>query len=81
MAQQEATPENVKTFLDTGEREMFNNYETNNSPMARIAKSANGKRDDYLIARREPGVYFAGAGHLLSLSKRGFNMIDGSKAE
>jgi hypothetical protein len=81
LAQQEATPENVKTFLDTGEREMFDNYEANNSPMARIAKSANGKRDDYLIARREPGVYFAGAGHLLSLSKRGLKMIDGSKAE
>jgi len=81
LAQQEATPENVKTFLDTGEREMFANYEANNSPMARIAKNANGKRDDYLIARREPGVYFAGAGHLLSLSKRGLKMIDGSKAE
>lgn len=81
LAQQEATPENVKTFLDTGEREMFNNYEANNSPMAKIAKGANGERDRHLI-KKGPGVYFAGAGHLVSISKMlGKRMIDGSKAE
>ena len=81
LSQQQATPENVRKFLDTGEKEMFDNYENNNSPMAKIAKGANGERDKHLVGKKQPGVYFAGAGHLLSLSKRGLKMIDGSKAE
>ena len=82
LAQQQATPENVRKFLDTGEKEMFDNYENNNSPMAKIAKGANGERDKHLVGKKQPGVYFAGAGHLVSISKNfNLSMIDGSQAE
>ena len=77
MATQEATSENVKTFLGAGEKQM---WYTPGTPLHRMALGANALRDQHLV-QKGPGVYFAGAGHLVSISKLlGKKMIDGSKA-
>ena len=77
MAKQEATPENVKTFLGIGEKQM---WDTPGTPLHKLALGANEMRDQHLI-RKGPGVYFAGAGHLITISQMiDKKMIDGSRA-
>lgn len=95
LSKQQATKENLQSFLDKGENLMwgngdgiitlpdgekvhYNKYSTN---AGKMAKRETDIRDNWLINKAGPGVYFVGSGHLESIKnmKGGKPVIDGSK--
>lgn len=80
MAEQPATENNVRKFIKTGERLMWpSDWERYPNPAGKVAKKANDYRDDWLVDRKS-GVYVMGAGHLLSIAKKGgFKLIGGER--
>lgn len=73
MSQQEATRENVQEFCDAGEEACWEDWENPHTPAALVTKSANDRRDRYLLDA-DPGVYFTGSGHLLTLLQADENL-------
>ena len=97
LSKQQATKENLQSFIDKGENLMwgngdgiitlpngkevhYNKYSTN---AGKMAKRETDIRDNWLINKAGPGVYFIGSGHLKSIEKMkgGKPVIDGSKID
>ena len=97
LSKQQATKENLQSFIDKGENLMwgngdgiitlpngkevhYNEYSTN---AGKMAKRETDIRDNWLINKAGPGVYFIGSGHLKSIAKMkgGKPVIDGSKID
>ena len=80
MAKKTATAENVRRFIKTGEQLMWpGDWESYPNPAGKVAKKANDYRDDWLVNRKS-GVYVMGAGHLLSIAKKGgFKLTGGER--
>ena len=97
LSKQQATKENLQSFLDKGENLMwgngdgiitlpngekvhYNEYSTN---AGKMAKRETDIRDNWLINKAGPGVYFVGSGHLKSIEKMkgGKPVIGGSKID
>lgn len=69
MSKQPATKQNLTRFLKTGEKLMWpSNWETYPNPAGKVANKANKVRDNWLV-NAPPGVYIAGSGHLVGVSK------------
>lgn len=66
MSKVEATEENVQEFCDKGEEACWEDWEDPHTPAALVTKSANDRRDKFLLDAGS-GVYFTGSGHLLTL--------------
>jgi len=97
LSKQPVTTKNLQSFLDKGENLMwgnkkgiitlpdgtkvhYNKYSTN---AGKMAKRETDIRDNWLINKAGPGVYFVGSGHLKSIEnmKGGKPVIDGSKID
>lgn len=81
----DATEENIKDFLETGESLQWpENWKEYPNAAGRFARVATMLRDRYLI-NAGPGVYFVGAGHLKDIVEmpegidKGLELIGGEK--
>lgn len=69
MAQDKATPENLKRFFSKGESLMWpENWQEYPHKLGKIAKRFEDARNQYLLDA-PPGVYVAGAGHIPELRR------------
>ena len=60
LSQAPATKANVATFIDKGERDM---WESGNTPANKMADKVNNYRDSWLLSQPK-GVYFVGSDHI-----------------
>jgi len=83
--EKDATEENLKNFLETGESLQWpKNWKEYPYAAGKFARNATQLRDNFLI-NAGPGVYFVGAGHLKDIvnmekgMKKGLKLIGGEK--
>lgn len=81
LSKQKATKENLQNFIDKGEQLTWpSNWKEYPNKAGKLARRETIIRDQWLIDKAPPGVYFIGSGHLKDIAKMiGKNIIDGSK--
>jgi hypothetical protein len=81
LSKQKATKENLQNFIDKGEQLTWpSNWKEYPNKAGKLARRETIIRDQWLIDKAPPGVYFIGSGHLTDIAKMtGKNIIDGSK--
>ena len=81
-----ATPENMHKFIQKGAADTWHGNDNPDTPLGQMARQVQTDREDHLINKAPPGVYFIGSGHLPSMKKRledsqlSHHMIGGSTA-
>ena len=66
-SQAEATEKNVKTFIESVESDMWDNWPEGSGPAFEMAFEANTDRDSKLLKKFKTGVFFTGMGHIVLL--------------
>jgi len=66
-SQAEATDKNIKTFIESVEADMWDNWPDGNGPAFEMAFEANTDRDSKLLKKFKTGVFFVGMGHIVLL--------------
>jgi hypothetical protein len=68
-SQAEATDDNVASFIESVESDMWDNWPDGNGPAFEMAFEANSDRDNKLLKKFKTGVFFIGMGHIELLNK------------
>lgn len=63
-SQGDATDENVASFIESVEADMWDNWPDGNGPAFEMAFEANSDRDNKLLKKFKKGVFFIGMGHI-----------------
>lgn len=80
LSQKPATEKNLQDFIDKGEKLTWpSNWESYPNKAGKLARRETIIRDQWLIDKAPPGIYFIGSGHLKDIAKMsGNNIVDGS---
>jgi hypothetical protein len=81
-----ATPDNIHNFIKRGAADTWHGNDNPDTPLGRMARQVQTDRENHLIDKAPPGVYFIGSGHIPSMQKRlqdsgqSYRLVGGSKA-